>query len=421
MGNRLDKARPRVEDPVPIVISSLPPELILQILECGILSDRDKGSLAGTCHKFKDLVYPHLYRRFDWVAPFHANSTLGNWVSGFGLLFEILLDPLINSLFTALGLGNPRDIKSEGFERKAHLVREMSVLGGYQYYREMAILTRYYGPRDDGDAFVRLFKPFDNLRLIELDERAALTWGAYLKVIASILVTKPQLGNLTVRHRLGLQPMDKVKADMEPIKKILSKGVVAKLKTITIILGRRFEHSEMGYEYFHQLMETFHGATEDVTKFQVFAGYSKLDENDQILKSEEYGGCSIIPWSLPKLQELVLHTHNFPNVTPVQSINPKSLKTTKKLRVVCDVVQTGFDILRENLQSFEGLEELEIWDPQWVKNPEYDNEELELPIFEDNKVGTWLPAPYYNLYNEVPKRRIWNWAIDCEIRRGTPT
>ncbi|KAF3928510.1 hypothetical protein ABW20_dc0109941 [Dactylellina cionopaga] len=214
----------------------------------------------------------------------------------------------------------------------------------------MGILTRYYGPQDNGDNFITLFTPFGNLTRIEFDERAAVTWPGYLKVVANILVTKPKLESLTLRHRLGLQPMDKIKADMAPIRKILNRGVVAKLRSLSIILGRRFEASEMGYEYFRQLMEVFEGATGEVTAFKVFASYSKLDENDLApldngILHVQSGGASLRSWCFPKLRDVELHMHNFPSLCPVRSIAAGSLANTKKLKIVCDVMKANLDLV----------------------------------------------------------------------------
>ncbi|KAK6540155.1 hypothetical protein TWF694_008976 [Orbilia ellipsospora] len=357
-------------------MGSLPPELVLQIIEYPILTDRDKASLAATCRSLRELVYPILYRRFDWVTPFHLKSGLGHWVSGFGILIELLLDPLVQSLVTVFDF-DPPDVKLKAFEKRSKLVREMTVLGGYEYFKEMGILTRCYGPKDNGDAYIKLFKSFDNLTAIELDDRGALSWSGYLRAVASILVSKPKLEDLTLRHRLGVYPIDDLKVDVGQIEKIKSKGVVAKPKSLTIILGRRFEPSEIDYRQFNQLIEVLHGATDEVKMFKLFAGYSKLDEYDFSFAVDECGESEkAVPkyWSFPNLTELEFHADNFPSKTSIQSIRPEGLEKTKKLKIVCDVLKTDIFVLARNLSAFKNIEELNIWDPQWG-NLDYDNDE----------------------------------------------
>ncbi|KAJ6263650.1 hypothetical protein Dda_2218 [Drechslerella dactyloides] len=375
----------------------LPTELVLQILKHGELTDRDRAAFAATCRRFKEIAYPLLYRKFDWVAPFQSTSLLERWVGQLGLLIEFLLEPLVSALFTMFGNGKILDKKCIAFERKARLVREMSVLGGYQYYKDCGVLIRYYGPRDHGDSFVNLFHPFGGLVRIELDERAALTWHGYLRVVANILVTKPRLKSLTLRHRLGLQPTDKTTADMVPIMEILASngGVVTRLKTLSVILGRRFEASEMGYEHFVQLMELLASAVKDVTTFEVFANYSKLDENDTVLRGE-----SVKPWVMPKLQAAQLHVHGFPTVCPVRSIVGESIAGVRKLKVVCDIVKADLGLVGENLSAFEALEELEIWDPMWATDWEYTEEELR-PFC----------AKLSILKEFLPKLRVLRWTL----------
>ncbi|KAK6524769.1 hypothetical protein TWF281_011668 [Arthrobotrys megalospora] len=368
-------------------LASLPTEIILQIIEDGNLTPWDRVCFAASCKRFKNITYPCLYRRFDWIAPFNVTCSLG-LTSGFGLLVEIFLEPVVSGFSMMFGLGPPPDIHKNSFEEKAEFVREMSVLGGYQYYKDMGILTRYYGILDNGDPFIDLFEPFQNLRRIELDERAALTWTGYLRVVASILVSKPTLEDLVLRHRLGKQPDNRCKmpADMTEIQNILSKGILAKLQSLIVILGRRFEPTEMGYEYFHQLMEVFEGATTEVTVFKLFANYSKLDETDPILVDGIWDDKACTPsevkvWSFPKLREIEIHTHNFPTAGAIRCIKEESLAHAKRLKFVCDIMETDLDTLSKNLSSFQNIEELNIWDPQWPQAPEYSSEEL-LPICE---------------------------------------
>ncbi|RVD87327.1 uncharacterized protein DFL_001568 [Arthrobotrys flagrans] len=270
---------------------------------------------------------------------------------------------------------------------KFGLKRDVSP-GGYQYYKEMGVITRYYGPLDNGDPFISLFQPFQNLRSIEFDERAAISWTGYLRVVASILVSKPTLEDLTLRHRLASLPdvRYEMPADMASVQNILSKGFFSKLSSLTIILGRRFEPSEMGYEYFHQLMEVFEGATNEVTVFKLFANYSKLDETDPLLIdgiSDDKGGSPspVKIWSFPKLRTVEIHAHNFPTAGTMRSIGKSSLGKAKKLKFPCDIMNMDFNVLSENLPSFQSLEELSIWDPQWPEAREYNDEEL-LPICE---------------------------------------
>ncbi|KAK6506182.1 hypothetical protein TWF506_011103 [Arthrobotrys conoides] len=371
----------------PNLLALLPTEIILQIIEDDVLTSRDRVCFAATCRRFKDIVYPSLYRRFDWIAPFIPTCSV-RLASGFGLLVEVLLEPVISGLSMMLGLAPPPDPHLISFQKRAELVREMSILGGYQYYKEMDIVTRYYGPLNDGDPFISLFEPFQNLRSIEFDERAAVSWTGYLRVIASILVSKPTLEDLTLRHRLAAQPDARYEmpANMESVHDILSKGVVSKLRGLTIILGRRFEPTEMGYKYFHQLMEVFEGTTNEVTVFKLFTNYSKLDETDPLLiegisNSKE---CTLSPvklWSFPKIREVEIHAHNFPDTGAVRSIEKSSLSKAKKLGFACDIMNMDFEVLSQNLSSFLSLEELSIWDPQWPEAREYTNEEL-IPICE---------------------------------------
>ncbi|KAK6346182.1 hypothetical protein TWF730_010513 [Orbilia blumenaviensis] len=363
-------------------LASLPIEILLQIIEDDILTAWDRVCFAASCRRFKDITYPCLYRRFDWIMPFETTCSLG-LTSGFGLLVDIFLEPVISSVSTMLGKRPPPDIHKNSFTKRAELVRKMSVLGGYQYYKDMGVLTRYYGTLNNGDSFISIFEPFHNLRSIELDERAALTWTGYLRVIANLLVSKPTLEELTLRHRLGTQPESRCEtpADMVAVRSILSKGVVSKLASLTIILGRRFEPTEMGYEYFHQLMEVFEGATNEVTTFKIFAKYSKLDETDPILKdgvidSRNCRRSSVKIWSFPKLRDLEIHTHNFPDAGAIQSIEKSSLGGARKLKFVCDIMGTDVTALSENLSSFQNIEEISIWDPQWPVGRVYSDEEL---------------------------------------------
>ncbi|KAF3147033.1 hypothetical protein TWF569_006127 [Orbilia oligospora] len=388
MGLLPDPARFRQKPSIkPNLLASLPIEIILQIIEDDILTPRDRVCFAATCRWFQGIMYPILYRRFDWIAPFNPTCSLG-LASGFGLLVEVLLEPVISGLSMMFGIGPPPDPHSNAFQKRAELVREMSLLGGYQYYREMGVITRYYGPLDDGDPFISLFEPFQNLQSIEFDERAALSWTGYLRVVANILVSKPTLEDLTLRHRLAAQPDARYEmpANMKSVHNILSKGVVSKLRSLTIILGRRFEPTEMGYEYFHQLMEVFEGATNEVAVFKLFANYSKLDETDPLLidgiSNRKDGALSPVKlWSFPKIREMEIHAHNFPNTGAIRSIEKKSLGEAKKLKVACDIMDMDFDILSESLSLFRNLEELSIWDPQWPEAREYTNEGL-APICE---------------------------------------
>ncbi|KAK6511225.1 hypothetical protein TWF481_000146 [Arthrobotrys musiformis] len=367
-------------------LASLPTEIILQIVESDVLTPWDRVCFAATCGRFKSIVYPCLYRRFDWVMPFHASCVMG-LSGGFGMLLEILLEPVVSGISMMFGLWPPADGHLNSFRRRAGFVREMSVLGGYQYYKDMDVITRYYGVMDDGDPFISLFEPFQNLRSIEFDERAAVSWTGYLRVVASILVSKPALEELTLRHRLAAQPdvICGVPADMTDVERILSKGVVSKLRSLTVILGRKFEATEMGYEYFHQLVGVFEHATDEVTAFKLFASYSKLDETDPILLDGVRGKNGVISpvkkWSLPKLQEVEIHAHNFPGTGAIQSIDQVGLGSARELKVACDIMNTDFEALSENLSSFENIEELSIWDPQYLDAREYTQEEL-LPICE---------------------------------------
>ncbi|KAK6331919.1 hypothetical protein TWF718_002457 [Orbilia javanica] len=369
------------------LLASLPPEIILQIIEDDILTQWDRVRLSMTCRRLHSIVYPSLYRRFDWIEAFNPACSLG-LINGFGLLVEILLEPVISGFSMMFGLEPAPDPHIISFQRRADFVREMSVLGGYQYYKEMGVITRHYGSLDNGDRFISLFEPFQNLQSIEFDERAAVSWNGYLRVIANILVSKPTLEDLTLRHRMAAQWQSNTKyelpADMTTVGGILSKGVVSKLNKLTIILGRKFEPTEMGYEYFRQFMEVFDGATSEVTTFRLFASYSKLDETDPLFinnagDGKADGSSSVRVWSFPKLRELEIHTHNFPSATALWSIEKSSLENATKLRLVCDIVNVDLDILSQNLSSFRNVEDLSIWDPQWPEAREYNDQEL-LPI-----------------------------------------
>ncbi|KAF3907406.1 hypothetical protein ABW21_db0203483 [Orbilia brochopaga] len=381
-------------------ITILPTELVAQILEYDDLTESDRAAFAATCRRFKEIAYPLLYRKFEWVKPFESASVLERWIGQLGLLIEVLLEPLVNVLvgiFGQFGCTEISDKKCVAFERRAPFVREMSVLGGYRYYKEVGALIRYYGPREGGDFFVNLFHPFDNLVRIELDERAALTWSGYLTVVANILVTKSRLQHLMLRHRLGLQPLDKTRADMAPIREILERDVVAQLKTLTVILGRRFESSEMGYEHFVQLMEVLADAVEEVVTFEVFAHHSKLNEDDPILREG-----SVRPWVMPNLQTARLHMNPFPQHSPCRSIAEESIAKVRKLKVVCncDVANADLRQLGKNLSAFVGLQELEIWDPLGGADWEYTEEEM-----------PYLCEKLADIKEFLPNLRILRWIL----------
>ncbi|EWC43434.1 hypothetical protein DRE_07620 [Drechslerella stenobrocha 248] len=380
-------------------ITGLPTELILQILGDRELSTRDMASFAATCRRFKIVTHPLLYRRFDWIAPLSTASLLERWFGPLGMLLEALLEPLMGAIYATFGIGGIQpDKKSIAFEREARFVREMSVLSGYQFYMDYGMLIRYYGPRGEGDCVSNLFHPFENLTNIELDERAALSWTGYLTVVAEILVTKPKLEELTLRHRLGLQPADRIMADMLPVRKILAREVVAKPKTLSIILGRRFEGSEMGYRHFEQLMETLAGAVAEVVTFQLFASYSNLDENDTLLKGMSG------PWVMPKLHTALLHVHGFPTAVPVRSVAAETVVAVKKLQVVCDIVNNDLEVVKANLSMFQGLEELEIWNPMWAVDWEYFGIKVRPP-------GQKIVERLSTVKDLLPNLKVVRWAL----------
>ncbi|KAK6352936.1 hypothetical protein TWF696_004931 [Orbilia brochopaga] len=386
----------------PTTIASLPTELVTQVLSYDDLTEQDKAAFGATCHRFRDIAHPMLYRKFDWVAPYQSTSVLEEWIGLLALLFEDFLKPLIDFLMKIFGPAKVEDKKRIAFTERASLVREMSVLGGYQYYKDVGLIMRCYEPRCEGESFVELFQPFENLVRVELDDCAALTWPGYLTVVANLLVTKTRLEHLMLRHRLGPRPEDRVKADLPPIMEILTNGIVTRLKSLSMIIGRRSDPSHMGYEQFAQLMEVLRGAVGEVTTFEVFAHNSKIAETDKILQDG-----SVKPWAMPKLKVAHLHLLSFPGWSPLASFEAGSLVGVRKLKVMFDVNSGDMAEVAKNLSVFEALEELEIWDPVFATDWEYVEEEMpplcrrKFPVIKDAlprlKVLRWIMGQNYGI------------------------
>lgn len=212
---------------------------------------------------------------------------------------------------------------------------------GYQYSRELNILSKICTVTSDATPMLKVIGYFPNLTKLELDERAVLSWGTYLGLLVDILTSLPHLSDLTLRHRLLNENDEPEVFDKSPIIRKLERGIVSKLRALTIILGRKWEESKMTSYRFSELVDVIGLATAEVTSFRLYASYTKLSAETIMERCSEDNFCSKL--SLPKLESADIHVRGFADTGALEYITDDSLKRVKRLRFVGNAWEPDLD------------------------------------------------------------------------------